>query len=65
MEMTSDNTYCKNLNMELQESVMIEELPVIAGSYSDLIIVSMSYILIDTDDYNVYFSNFLAILKNM
>lgn len=44
---------------------MIEELPVIAGSYADLIIVSMSYILIDYDNYNVYFTNFLAILKNI
>lgn len=65
MELSCDKTYCLNLNQPITESVLIEKLPVISGNYTDLFYVCFCYLLLESDNYMIYYANFLAIMKNM
>lgn len=65
MELSADKNYCFNLNQPLEESVMIDQLPVVTGSYMDLLFVSFCYFLIDSQSYQPYFDNLFAIMKNL
>ena len=65
MDLTSDYSSGVALNAPLGESILIPQLPVIAGSSVDLIVVAVCHLLEDCLLAENYSMNLLAILKNM
>ncbi len=65
MDITSDFSAGVALNTPLAESILISQLPVIAGSSVDLIVVAVCHLLDDCPLVESYSMNLLAVLKNM
>lgn len=65
MDLTSDYSIGVALNAPLAESILITQLPVIAGSSVDLLVVAVCHLIDDCPLVEYYMMNLLAILKNM
>lgn len=65
IEFTSKKEICVSLNNTINESVVIPEIPVVAGSSIDLLMVAISNLIMDAEQFTPYLFNFAAILRNM
>jgi hypothetical protein len=65
LEYTSKKEICISLNNTINESVVIAEIPVVAGSSIDLLMVAICNLIMDAEQFTHYLFNFAAILRNM